>query len=85
MANLYNWKSQKRHSSLYVLFNQQDMPISHLMIFIFASLIAVSISLILCLKLGDSFSKLVGERYHRKLSQCDYPANWDFIHFYIIL
>ena len=45
-----------------------DMSISHLMIFIFASLIAVSISLILCLKLGDSFSKLMGGVDYRKLS-----------------
>ena len=46
--------------AVYMSYLISDMSISHLVIFIFASLIAVSISLILCLKLGDSFSKLMG-------------------------
>ena len=54
--------------AVYMSYLISDMSISHLMIFIFASLIAVSISLILCLKLGDSFSKLMGGVDYRKLS-----------------
>ena len=54
--------------AVYMAYLISDMSISHLMIFIFASLIAVSISLILCLKLGDSFSKLMGGVDYRKLS-----------------
>ena len=37
-----------------------EMGLNHLAIFIFASLIAVSVSLVLSLKLGDSFSRLMG-------------------------
>lgn len=54
--------------AVYMSYLISDMSLSHLMIFIFASLIAVSISLILCLKLGDSFSKLMGGVDYRKLS-----------------
>ena len=54
--------------AVYMSYLISNMSISHLMIFIFASLIAVSISLILCLKLGDSFSKLMGGVDYRKLS-----------------
>lgn len=54
--------------AVYMSYLISDMSISHLVIFIFASLIAVSISLILCLKLGDSFSKLMGGVDYRKLS-----------------
>ncbi|WP_405295229.1 tripartite tricarboxylate transporter permease [Methanobrevibacter sp.] len=45
-----------------------EMGLNHLAIFIFASLIAVSISLVLCLKLGDSFSRLMGGVDYKKLS-----------------
>ena len=45
-----------------------EMGLNHLAIFIFASLIAVSVSLALCLKLGDSFSRLMGGVDYRKLS-----------------
>ena len=44
------------------------MSINHLAIFIFASLIAVSVSLVLSLKLGDSFSRLMGGIDYKKLS-----------------
>ena len=54
--------------AVYMSYLISDMSINHLMIFIFASLIAVSISLVLCLKLGDSFSKLMGGVDYRKLS-----------------
>lgn len=54
--------------AVYMSYLISDMSISHLVIFIFASLIAVSISLILCLKLGDSFSELMGGVDYRKLS-----------------
>ena len=45
-----------------------EMTVNHLVIFIFASLIAVSISLALSLKLGDSFSKIMGGVDYKKLS-----------------
>ena len=45
-----------------------EMSVNHLAIFIFASLIAVSVSLVLSLKLGDSFSRLMGGVDYRKLS-----------------
>lgn len=45
-----------------------QFSLNHLIIFIFASLIAVSVSLILCLKLGDSFSKLMDNVDYKKLS-----------------
>lgn len=40
----------------------------HLLIFIFTALVAVSISLMLCLKLGDSFSKIMQNINYKKLS-----------------
>ena len=49
----------------YLLF---EMGLNHLIIFIFASLLAVSVSLVLSLKLGDSFSRLMGGIDYRKLS-----------------
>lgn len=45
-----------------------EMGLNHLAIFIFASLIAVSVSLVLSLKLGDSFSRLMGSVDYKKLS-----------------
>ena len=45
-----------------------EMSLNHLTIFIFASLIAVSVSLVLSLKLGDSFSRLMGGVDYKKLS-----------------
>lgn len=45
-----------------------EMGLNHLAIFIFASLIAVSVSLVLSLKLGDSFSRLMGGIDYKKLS-----------------
>jgi putative membrane protein len=44
------------------------MNLNHLAIFIFASLIAVSVSLALSLKLGDSFSRLMSGVNYKKLS-----------------
>ena len=45
-----------------------EMGLNHLAIFIFASLIAVSVSLVLALKLGDSFSRLMSGVDYKKLS-----------------
>ena len=45
-----------------------EMSLNHLAIFIFASLIAVSVSLVLALKLGDSFSRLLAKVDYKKLS-----------------
>ncbi len=46
----------------------QDFNINHLLFFIFASLTAVSVSLILCLKLGDWFSIYMQGINYNKLS-----------------
>ena len=54
--------------AVYMSYLISEFTFSHLIIFIFASLIAVALSLILCLKLGDSFSELMGGLDYRKLS-----------------
>lgn len=54
--------------AVYMSYLIAEFSIIHLIIFIFASLIAVSISLVLCLKLGDSFSKLMAGVDYKKLS-----------------
>ncbi|MDO5848414.1 MAG: tripartite tricarboxylate transporter permease [Methanobrevibacter sp.] len=54
--------------AVYMSYLVAEFSINHLLIFIFASLISVSISLVICLKLGDSFSKLMGGIDYRKLS-----------------
>ena len=54
--------------AVYMSYLISEMNLNHLAIFIFASLIAVSISLALSLKLGDSFSRLMGGVDYKKLS-----------------
>ena len=54
--------------AVYMSYLISEMSINHLAIFIFASLIAVSVSLALSLKLGDSFSRLMGGVDYKKLS-----------------
>lgn len=54
--------------AVYMSYLISNMSINHLIIFIFASLIAVSISLVVCLKLGDSFANIMGGVDYRKLS-----------------
>lgn len=54
--------------AVYMSYLISEMNLNHLMIFIFASLIAVSVSLALCLKLGDSFSRLMSGVEYKKLS-----------------
>ncbi len=54
--------------AVYMSYLISEMTVNHLVIFIFASLIAVSISLALSLKLGDSFSKIMGGVDYKKLS-----------------
>lgn len=54
--------------AVYMSYLVSEMTINHLIIFIFASLIAVSVSLVLSLKLGDSFSRLMGGVDYKKLS-----------------
>ena len=54
--------------AVYMSYLISEMSINHLIIFIFASLIAVSVSLVLSLKLGDSFSRLMGGVDYKKLS-----------------
>jgi len=46
----------------------ETFSLSHLLIFTFTSLVAVSISVIICLKIGDSFSKLMEGIDYKKLS-----------------
>lgn len=54
--------------AVYMSYLISEFNLCHLIVFIFASLIAVSLSLALCLKLGDSFSKLMSGIDYRKLS-----------------
>ena len=54
--------------AVYTSYLISKMTLNHLAIFIFASLIAVSVSLVLSLKLGDSFSRLMGGVDYKKLS-----------------
>ena len=54
--------------AVYMSYLISKMTLNHLAIFIFASLIAVSVSLVLSLKLGDSFSRLMGGVDYKKLS-----------------
>lgn len=54
--------------AVYMSYLISEFNLSHLIAFIFASLISVSLSLALCLKLGDSFSKLMSGIDYRKLS-----------------
>lgn len=54
--------------AVYMSYLISEFTIAHLMIFTFASLIAVSISLMICLKLGDSFSNLMQGVDYKKLS-----------------
>ena len=54
--------------AVYMSYLVSDMTLNHLIIYIFASLLAVSISLVLALKLGDSFSRLMARVDYRKLS-----------------
>ena len=54
--------------AVYMSYLISEMNLNHLIIFIFASLLAVSVSLVLSLKLGDSFSRLMGGVDYKKLS-----------------
>lgn len=54
--------------AVYMSYLISEMSLNHLAIFIFASLIAVSVSLVLSLKLGDSFSRLMSGVDYKKLS-----------------
>lgn len=54
--------------AVYMSYLISEMGLNHLIIFIFASLLAVSISLVLSLKLGDSFSRLMGRVNYKTLS-----------------
>ena len=54
--------------AVYMFYLISKMSLNHLIIYIFASLLAVSVSLVLALRLGDSFSKLMGGVDYKKLS-----------------
>ena len=54
--------------AVYMSYLISKMSLNHLIIYIFASLLAVSVSLVLALRLGDSFSKLMGGVDYKKLS-----------------
>lgn len=54
--------------AVYMSYLVSEFNLNHLLIFIFASLIAVSLSLVICLKLGDSFSKIMEGVDYKKLS-----------------
>ena len=54
--------------AVYMSYLISEMNMNHLIIFIFASLLAVSVSLAVSLKLGDSFSRLMGMVDYKKIS-----------------
>lgn len=54
--------------AVYMSYLISEMSVNHLVIFIFASLLAVSVSLVFALKLGDSFSRLMGRVDYKTLS-----------------
>jgi putative membrane protein len=54
--------------AVYMDYLTANFTISHLLVFTFAALVAISISLVLCLKLGDVFSKLMENIDYKKLS-----------------
>lgn len=54
--------------AVYMSYLISEFTLNHLLIFTFASLLAVSISLVICLKLGDSFSNLMQGVDYKKLS-----------------
>jgi putative membrane protein len=54
--------------AVYMSYLIAEFTVFHLIIFIFTSLIAISVSLALSLKLGDSFSKIIGGIDYKKLS-----------------
>lgn len=54
--------------AVYMSYLISEMNPNHLIIFIFASLLAVSVSLALSLKIGDSFSRLMRMVDYKKLS-----------------
>ncbi|WP_066974013.1 tripartite tricarboxylate transporter permease [Methanobrevibacter filiformis] len=54
--------------AVYISYFIETFTVNHLLVFSFASLIAVSMSLVLCLKLGDSFSKLMEGIDYKKMS-----------------
>ncbi|MDR3222366.1 MAG: tripartite tricarboxylate transporter permease [Methanobrevibacter sp.] len=63
----------------------ENFSINHLLIFTFASLVAVSISLILCLKIGDSFSKFMAGVDYKKLSIIAILLMVGILYFFIII
>ncbi|MDL2246322.1 tripartite tricarboxylate transporter permease [Methanobrevibacter sp. OttesenSCG-928-K11] len=54
--------------AVYMSYLISEFSLYHLLIFTFTSLIAVSVSLVLCLKIGDSFSKLMDGIDYKKIS-----------------
>ncbi|MCL2115281.1 MAG: tripartite tricarboxylate transporter permease [Methanobrevibacter sp.] len=54
--------------AVYMNYLIETFSVSHLLLFTFVSLISVSISLIICLKIGDSFSKLMQGIDYKRLS-----------------
>lgn len=54
--------------AVYMSYLISEFTIGHLLVFTFTSLLAVSVSLMICLKLGDSFSNLMQGVDYKKLS-----------------
>ncbi|WP_245637304.1 tripartite tricarboxylate transporter permease [Methanobrevibacter curvatus] len=54
--------------AVYISYLISSFSIGHLLIFTFASLLAVSISLIICLKLGDIFARIMEKLDYKKMS-----------------
>jgi len=68
LIDIYIIGNPRSGIAVYMSYLISEMTLNHLAIFIFASLIAVSVSLVLSLKLGDSFSRLMSGVDYKKLS-----------------
>jgi len=68
LISIYLIGNPRSGIAVYMNYLIETFSLSHLLIFTFTSLVAVSISVIICLKIGDSFSKLMEGIDYKKLS-----------------
>lgn len=68
LVALYLIGNPRSGIAVYIIKLLGELTMNHLFLFIFVSLFAVSISLILCLKIGDRFSSMIKGLNYRKLS-----------------
>lgn len=68
LVALYLIGNPRSGIAVYIMRLLNELTLNHLLLFVFVSLFSVSISLILCLKIGDKFSSLIKGLDYRKLS-----------------